>query len=79
MDGGVKESLNELSTQLIRGEREKREGGIRGYGRVRGDEIWKRKKQLPTSFDLQQQSLFPTVLKSGTYATYKKQQQHVAM
>lgn len=40
---------------------------------------WKRKKKkLPTSFDLQQHSLFPTVPTSGKYATYKKQQQHVA-
>lgn len=43
-----------------------------------GGEMEKEEKKLPTSFDLQQHSLFPTVPTSGKYATYKKQQQHVA-
>lgn len=39
-----------------------------------------KEEKLPTSFDLQQHSLFPTVPTSAKYATtYKKQQQHVAL
>lgn len=55
-------------------EKEKERGvgwGSGGWEREE-DRYWKRKKKLPTSFDLQQQSLFPTVLKSGKYATTYK-------
>lgn len=44
-----------------------------GSGRAGGEDRYgKGRKKLPTSFDLQQQSLFPTVPTSGKYATYKK-------
>lgn len=60
--------LERISTGWL--EKIRKRGGWGVWGGARR-KIWKRKKKLPTSFDLQQQSLFPTVPKSGKYATYK--------
>lgn len=66
-----------MSTEQRRIQRKKKEGSGDGESVRRG--CGKGRKELPTSFDLQQRSLFPTVPTSGKYATYKKkQQQHVA-
>lgn len=43
-DGGVKESLNGVSTELIGGEREKGGGGIRGLGECEEIDMEKEEK-----------------------------------
>lgn len=59
-DGGVKESLNGVSTELIGGEREKRED--QGIGRVRGDRYGKGRKNYQRHLTCSSSHYFPQFL-----------------
>lgn len=77
--GDIGEDVKDTKLGFYWAERDTAEERGRDGGECEEGGGWKRKKKkLPTSFDLQQHSLFPTVPTSGKYATYKKQQQHVA-
>lgn len=77
-EGDIGEDVKETKLGFYWAERDTAEERGRDGGECEGGEMEKEEKKLPTSFDLQQHSLFPTVPTSGKYATYKKQQQHVA-
>lgn len=62
-DGGVKESLNGVSTELIGGERRRGgEGGIGGVGRVRGDRYGKGRKNYQRHLTCSSSHYFPQFL-----------------
>lgn len=71
--GDIGEDVKETKLGFYSAERDTAEERGRGGGQCEeGGEMEKEEKKLPTSFDLQQHSLFPTVPTSGKYATYKK-------